>query len=999
MTIFSPLSRWVLHSLQRQLALGFCSVAIIMMLAMSGLLLHKQRTFLNNASNHRAAALANNLAQSSVSAVLAYDLVGLEEIVSGFAHIPNQERIFVLNTHGQVLASTITPEAGRFVNDAISLQLLQHAPEPHIVLANSTMIDAAAPIMVDKRLVGWARVELNQKETNANLTSLAATQLGFILMTSALMLAISGWLGHRMSARLLKLGRVTQLIANGERSVRAISGQADEIGHLANNVNQMLETLTQSERDLEQLNRIYAAWTECVATMARESLEPQLLNHLCEILVKNVGFRLAFIAFTDANGDWLEINASSNWQIEYLQKLKISARADRPEGQGPMGHAIRSGHPKILNDFLGNRDVALWHAAANSQSIRSVAAFPLSRGGKIVGGIAVYSDKLNYFSNDIIALLNGLSIDISFALDNIDLEIQRRQAETELRLAASVFENSQEGIMITDANRIVIRINPMFTTLTGYSEAETLGKPAQILASDLQDQTFYISLWQQITEHGIWEGEIFNRRKSGEVFVEWLSLTRVTADDNDDRITHYVGTFADITDRKLNEERIHRLAFYDPLTELPNRRLLVDRLRQALVESQRSQLYGAVLFMDLDRFKILNDTQGHDLGDQLLIEASKRISECVREQDTVARLGGDEFVVMLEQVGQDQATALAITKRIGDKLLNTLRQPYTLCRHNSEGHTLPIIHHSSASIGMTLFQGALINSDDLLKQADVAMYQAKHAGRNKLSAFNPEMQADIVERAALEAELRQAVINRQFSLHYQIQVDSNDRATGAEVLLRWQHPQRGMISPAEFIPLCEECGLIDELGLWVLNESCTTLQKWAQLPQTCQLTLSVNVSARQFNQSNFVSQIATLLNTRVIDPRLLKLEITESLIMDNVDEVIAIMQQLRALGLSFSMDDFGTGYSSLSYIQRLPLTQLKIDQSFVRDLANDSSDAAIIRTILALSHSLALDVVAEGVETEEQRDYLIANGCQYFQGYLFGKPVPLEAFEQQVSLR
>jgi diguanylate cyclase (GGDEF)-like protein len=481
--------------------------------------------------------------------------------------------------------------------------------------------------------------------------------------------------------------------------------------------------------------------------------------------------------------------------------------------------------------------------------------------------------------------------------------------------------------------------------------------------------------------------------------VEWLSLTRVTADDNDDRITHYVGTFADITDRKLNEERIHRLAFYDPLTELPNRRLLVDRLRQALVESQRSQLYGAVLFMDLDRFKILNDTQGHDLGDQLLIEASKRISECVREQDTVARLGGDEFVVMLEQVGQDQATALAITKRIGDKLLNTLRQPYTLCRHNSEGHTLPIIHHSSASIGMTLFQGALINSDDLLKQADVAMYQAKHAGRNKLSAFNPEMQADIVERAALEAELRQAVINRQFSLHYQIQVDSNDRATGAEVLLRWQHPQRGMISPAEFIPLCEECGLIDELGLWVLNESCTTLQKWAQLPQTCQLTLSVNVSARQFNQSNFVSQIATLLNTRVIDPRLLKLEITESLIMDNVDEVIAIMQQLRALGLSFSMDDFGTGYSSLSYIQRLPLTQLKIDQSFVRDLANDSSDAAIIRTILALSHSLALDVVAEGVETEEQRDYLIANGCQYFQGYLFGKPVPLEAFEQQVSLR
>lgn len=991
MKLLAHLRHWIAESLSRQLALGFCSVALLMMLSMSGVLLFKQLHFLHDASIRRAMALANSLAQSSESWLLANDLVGLDEIVQGFADTPNQERIFILNSRGQVLASTKPAETGLFVSDAISLQLLQQPAKARLLFDNINLLDVAAPIMIEQRLIGWARVELNQNNNKAILQNTAFTQLGFIVTTSILMLMVSTWLGHRMSARLRELGSITHSITGGERSLRATSGDSDEIGHLADNVNLMLDSLTQSELDLEQLNRIYAAWTACVTTMARENLQPGLLDHLCEILVQTVGFRLVFIAFLDADDDWLVLNACSNWQIDYLKQLRISARDERPEGYGPMGKAIRSGKAEILNDFLAEPDVSIWHAAANQQSIRSVAAFPLSRGGHIVGGLAVYSDKVGYFSPDIITLLNGLSVDISFALDNIDLENQRQKTETELRVAASVFENSQEGIMITDANRRIIRINSMFTTLTGYSEEETLGRSPQILASGLQDKTFYAQLWQKISEHGMWQGEIVNRRKSGEIYLEWLCITQVRSSEG--QVTHYVGTFADITDRKLNEERIHRLAFYDPLTQLPNRRLLIERLRQALLDSQRNQLFGAVLFIDLDRFKILNDTRGHDFGDQLLIEASKRIRDCVREQDTVSRLGGDEFVVMLEQVGHQQDNALAITKRIGDKLLHALRRPYHLQQCDSEGRALSIIHHSSASIGMTLFHGDSVSCDDLLKQADVAMYQAKHDGRNTLSAFNPHMQAQLLQRASLEAEMRQALLDQQFSLHYQIQIDRNDNAIGAEVLLRWQHPTRGWISPIEFIPLAEECGLIDELGFWVLCESCKTLQRWTQNPAARHLSLSVNVSAKQFNQVGFVAQIEDLLHKYAIEPRFLKLEITESLILDNVDEAIDIMKKLQALGLSFSMDDFGTGYSSLAYIQRLPLAQLKIDQSFVRNIIDSSSDSAIIRTILALSASLALDVVAEGVETAEQHRYLLNNGCQYFQGYLFGKPLPLAGFE------
>lgn len=985
----------IITRLQYQLALGFCGVALLMMLAMSGLLLYKQQNFLHDAGIRRATALATSLAHSGVSWVLANDLAGLQEVVDGFADTPNQERIFILNLQGQVLASTQANEIGHFANDPLSRDLLQRPPASYVLFTSHNGMDVAAPIMVDRRLVGWAWVELNQNDIKSNLEEAALTQLGFMFLTSIVMLAVSVWLGRRMSSRLLELGNLTRSIAAGERAVRAVTNPNDEIGQLADSVNHMLDALNRSERDLEQLNRIYAAWTECVLTVAKERLEPQLLNHLCEILARIIGFRLVFIAFIESDNAWLKLAASSNWDVAYLKQLKISVYADRPEAQGPAGKCIHSGRPEIANDFLGNAELSLWHAAASSESIRSAAGFPLLRGSLIVGTVVVYSDQINYFNQEIIRLLTGISADISSALDDIEAEQHRQQNEIELKLAASVFENSQEGIMITDAEHRIIRINSTFTQLTGFRESEVLGKSPELLDSGLQDSTFYQQIWQQITQHGFWQGELINRRQTGETFVEWLCITQVTADDG--RITHYVCSFSDITDRKLNEERIHRLAFYDPLTQLPNRRLLIERLRQALLDSQRSHQYGAVFFIDLDRFKILNDSQGHAYGDQLLVEVSKRISECVREQDTVSRLGGDEFVVMLEQLGSGLDGALVNGRRIGDKLLQALREPYQLTHYDKHSHKHAITHHCSASIGMTLFCGSENTCEDLLKQADVAMYQAKHEGRNKMSAFNPEMQAQILERADLEAELRQGLANRQFSLHYQPQVDKNGLLIGAEVLLRWRHPRRGAISPAEFIPLAEELDLIDELGYWVLCEACATLECWRQSSKTQALSLSVNVSAKQFSQANFVKRIETLLQTSQVDSKLLKLEVTESLVLGNVEETIAIMQKLQKIGIHFSMDDFGTGYSSLAYLQRLPLAQLKIDQSFVRNLTTDSNAAAIIRTILLLSQSLGLDVVAEGVETEDQHRYLLANGCQYFQGYLFGKPMPISDFEALID--
>ncbi|MEQ1529946.1 MAG: EAL domain-containing protein, partial [Methylococcales bacterium] len=573
-------------------------------------------------------------------------------------------------------------------------------------------------------------------------------------------------------------------------------------------------------------------------------------------------------------------------------------------------------------------------------------------------------------------------------------DISKQKAEEiNLRIAATAFE-SKDAIMIADKNNHIIRVNRTFTQLTGYSLDEVLGRSPAILKSGRHNDEFYQTMWQELQQTQHWEGEIWNKRKDGKIYPEWLTITAVI--DEHSEVSHYVGTFFDISERKATEEYIRHLAYYDSLTGLPNRRMIQDRLSIAMAHSERNEQHGALMFMDLDRFKILNDTQGHDVGDQLLIEVAHRLLACVREGDTVARLGGDEFVVMLENLSGIPEEAGIQAHMVAEKIAATLAAIYWLVVGYTTENKILLEHHSSASIGIVLFLGYEVSSEELLKHADMAMYQAKHAGRNAIRIFDPTMQQALNLRAALEFDLRQALARQELSLDYQVQVDGNGRTIGAEALLRWRQPNRGLIPPGQFIPLAEETGLILAIGFWVLQQGCLTLTNWAKNPATKHLKLAVNVSARQFRQTDFVEQVQQALQDSGANPLLLKLEITESLVMDNIDETIATMHAIKALGVGFSMDDFGTGYSSLSYLQRMPLDQLKIDQAFVRDLSDDSHDAAIIRIILSLGDSLGLTVIAEGVETQIQRDYLAEHGCPVFQGYYFGRPMNLAEFEQSL---
>lgn len=562
----------------------------------------------------------------------------------------------------------------------------------------------------------------------------------------------------------------------------------------------------------------------------------------------------------------------------------------------------------------------------------------------------------------------------------------RKQAELNLRIAAIAFE-SQESMMVTDSYGVIQHVNKAFTECTGYTPDELVGQNPRLLKSGRHDADFYRRMWESIDQSDKWEGEVWDRRKNGEIYPKWLTISAVK--NNEGVVTHYVGSHIDITERKATEEKIRHLAFYDPLTDLPNRQLLLDRLQQAIAVSTRSGRNGALLFIDLDNFKSINDTLGHIMGDMLLQQVSHRLTSCVREGDSVARLGGDEFVVLLEELSEQPIEAAEQAEVVGEKILTALGQYYQLDTNE---------FRSSASIGATLFCGDSLETEELLKQADIAMYQAKKDGRNTLRFFDPQMQLVINSRVVLEREIHKALEQQQFRLYYQIQVNGFHEVglhnpLGAEALIRWNHPERGVISPVHFIPMAEETGLILPIGQWVLDTACAQIKEWENNNQTRHLVLSVNVSARQFHQNDFVSQVRSAVERHAINPKLLKLELTESLLLGDIQETVVKMTGLNEIGVRLSLDDFGTGYSSLQYLKLLPLDQIKIDQSFVRDIATDQNDAAIVKTIIAMAGSMGLGVIAEGVETDEQLEFLRLRGCHAFQGYFFGKPVPIDEFE------
>ena len=562
-------------------------------------------------------------------------------------------------------------------------------------------------------------------------------------------------------------------------------------------------------------------------------------------------------------------------------------------------------------------------------------------------------------------------------INHMASELQKR--DVDLRRLSTAVEQSPEAIVITDTAVRIEYVNDAFLRSSGYAREEVLGQNPRILNRGLTPPATYTAMWAALQSGQPWRGELVNTRKDGSTYVELTTIAPIF--DEDGVVTHYVSTKEDITQRKQSEALVHQLAYYDALTGLPNRALLRDHLQQAVDASAQGTAQGLLLLIDIDRFKQINDTRGHDTGDWLLRTMARRIQGCTGALDTVARLGSNTFGIIVPDIDGPSDRA----QTIAQKVHQTLAAPYDL----GDARRL----YATTSMGIALFCAGSPSPDSLLKQAEVALYRAKEEGGNALLFFDAPMQAAVDARAALEMALRDAVEVQAFRLFYQVQVDQRGAVVGAEALIRWIGADGKVVSPADFIPLAEETGLIVPMGQWVLDTACRQLARWQARPETRHLSLAINVSARQFHQADFVAQLRAALERHQIDPGCLKLELTESVILGDIDTTIERMHQLRALGIRFALDDFGTGYSSLSYLKRLPLDQLKIDQAFIRDMLTDNTSNAIVRAILVMSEALGLEVVAEGVETVAHRAFLIEHGCQYCQGYLLGRPVPIDEWE------
>lgn len=549
---------------------------------------------------------------------------------------------------------------------------------------------------------------------------------------------------------------------------------------------------------------------------------------------------------------------------------------------------------------------------------------------------------------------------------------ERKQVEDQLRLSNTVFETTLEAILVTDESATIQKVNPAFTAMTGYEQDEVIGKTPKIFSSQFQNHSFYENMWKSLKETGHWKGEVWNRRKNGELFVELKTI--VSIKNKQDKTVQYVSVSHDITDYKRKAEQINHLAYHDALTGLPNRHLFQDRLAQSLAHAHLHQELLAILFIDLDRFKIVNDSLGHNIGDELLKNTALRLAGCIREGDTIARIGGDEFIILLPTVLPRQVD------RIAQRILEEMKAPFAI-----DGHELFI----SASIGVSLYPNDGLDQDTLIKNADTAMYKAKEMGKNTYQFYTPTMSSQSFEKLGLETQLRKAIERNELILYYQPQMDlATRKVVGIEALVRWQHPDCGLVSPDKFIPLAEETGLIVPLGEWVIRTACQQLKKWHD-QGICPLKMSVNISVRQFQQQNIVGLVEDVLKTAQINPASLELEITES-ILQNIDTIIPQLNKLKELGVRISIDDFGIGYSSLNYIKSFPVDTLKIDRSFVRDIYSDARNATIVMTIIGMAQTLQMDVIAEGVETEEQLHFLKQQQCDGIQGYFISPPIPAE---------
>jgi diguanylate cyclase (GGDEF)-like protein/PAS domain S-box-containing protein len=707
-----------------------------------------------------------------------------------------------------------------------------------------------------------------------------------------------------------------------------------------------------------QLNRLYSVLSHTNGTIIRVTSREQLFQEICDIAVEHGGFPLATIAVPDENGEGWTIAARSGAPIALASCEEIAdCRLCSPSADTTMGGLdARPGVPTCPE--------------ALAAGFASTVMFRLKNEGQVVGLFSLYAYAPHFFDAAQLRLLDEMSNDVSFAIANLAHEALRKAGEERLRKLSRAVEQSANAVVITNIEGTIEYVNPWFTKITGYSSEEVLGRNPRLLKSSETHPETYRRLWDTLLSGKEWHGELLNTKKNGELYwcLEAISPLKNEAGE----ITHFVAITEDISERKQTEQTIHHLAFHDSLTALPNRRLFRDRLNQAMAACERKHGSFALMLLDLDHFKKINDTLGHDVGDELLTVVAERLVGSVRKIDTLARMGGDEFALIAADISHPEDAA-----RLAETLQQALRAPIVV-----QGREL----YQSTSVGITLYPNDADNVDTLIKNADIALYRAKDLGRDNFQFFTDEMNTAIVHRQHLENSMRGALDKGQFRLLYQPQVNLvSGEMHCVEALIRWDHPELGVISPTDFIPLAEETGMIVGIGQWVLRTACLQARKWAL--QGMPMRVAVNLSARQFQQGDVANQIENILRDTGLEPQYLEVEMTEGMLLTDTEQTTQTLDTLHRMGIQISIDDFGTGYSSLSYLKRLPLDILKIDQSFVRDIHTDPDDRSIVTAVIALAHSLHLSVVAEGVETEDQLAFLRELGCDTIQGYLFSRPV------------
>lgn len=791
------------------------------------------------------------------------------------------------------------------------------------------------------------------------LADVEALKQSTLLIAAGAFLAIA-FIGRFFSRRVTRsieiLTDATTEIAKGNLELSVEVSGKDEIACMAGSFNDMVFQLRTTVNELRDVNESLRG-REQELKNTKNTLEQRVKDRTSEVIRSKEKLQsilnntTSIIYIKDVEGHYTMVNRQF-LEIFHLEPGQI------------IGHSDHEIFPKEIADHFQENDLkALQHKEPLEFEERAPQDDEIHH--YISVKFALYEEREEGKKGEPYGIC-GISTDIT--------ELKRN--EEKLKLAGSVFENVQEAIVITDQENKVVDINPFYTILTGFTKEEVYGKSPAMAKSGRHDKAFYQAMWDSINTKGIWSGEIWDRRKNGEIYPQWLNISALTGKEGE--VTNYVGIFSDISEQKATQKKLQDMAYFDPLTGLPNRHLFRDRLNGEMHRSHRTGTRCSVFFIDLDRFKYINDAMGHAAGDDLLVQVAERLRRGLRETDTVSRLGGDEFTIILSSIESEDHAA-----HVAHNIIDALEKKFIIKEQEI---------FISGSIGISIYPDDGDDFDELTKNADTAMYRAKESGRGNYKFFTPEMNFRSLERIELEKEIRLALEKEEFTLHYQPKVNiKTGRLVGYEALIRWYHPGKDkMISPADFIPLAEENKLIIPIGEWVILQAALDIGKLS--PEN--LRVSINLSATQFHDPKIVERLGATLKRTGVAPESLELEITESAVMNDPDQAMRVLSQIKNMGIQIAMDDFGTGYSSLSYLKKFPINTLKIDQSFVRDIPHDAEDIAIVKGIISLANSLGLQIVAEGVETKEQAKFLVENGCSVAQGYLFGKPLSLEKLLQ-----